>query len=108
VAEVGGSIGAEHGVGRAKVAWLHLSRSEVELDAFRALKRALDPAGMLNPGVLLPAPTASSGSPVPDTSTHAARIGEPALDAGSGARPRSAGAGRPAGADDDREARPTA
>ena len=54
VAEVGGSIGAEHGVGRAKVDWLHLSRSPAELAAFGAIKAALDPAGTLNPGVLLP------------------------------------------------------
>ena len=109
VAEVGGSIGAEHGVGRAKVAWLHLSRSEVELDAFRALKRALDPAGMLNPGVLLPAaPASSSGPSVPAVGAKATGDRDPALDAGSGARPRSAGAGRHPGSDDDREARPTA
>jgi FAD/FMN-containing dehydrogenase len=55
VAAVGGSIGAEHGIGRAKVPWLHLSRSPAELAAFRTVKAALDPAGTLNPGVLLPA-----------------------------------------------------
>jgi FAD/FMN-containing dehydrogenase len=55
VAGLGGSISSEHGVGRAKVAWLHLSRSATELAAMRALKRALDPDHLLNPGVLLPA-----------------------------------------------------
>ncbi len=55
VARFGGSISAEHGIGRAKVPWLHLSRSSAELAAMAALKRALDPAGILNPGVLLPA-----------------------------------------------------
>lgn len=55
VAGLGGSISSEHGVGRAKVAWLHLSRSETELAAMRSIKRALDPAQLLNPGVLLPA-----------------------------------------------------
>ncbi|MCK4176750.1 FAD-binding oxidoreductase [Aciditerrimonas ferrireducens] len=55
VARFGGSISAEHGIGRAKVPWLHLSRSPAELAAMAALKRALDPAGILNPGVLLPA-----------------------------------------------------
>jgi FAD/FMN-containing dehydrogenase len=49
----GGSISAEHGVGRAKVAWLPLSRSEPELAAMRAIKRSLDPTGLLNPGVLI-------------------------------------------------------
>ena len=54
VAELGGSIAAEHGVGRAKRDWLRLSRSAAELAAMRAIKAALDPAGVLNPGVLLP------------------------------------------------------
>jgi FAD/FMN-containing dehydrogenase len=56
VAAHGGSISAEHGVGRAKVRWLGLSRTEPEIDAMWALKRALDPYGTLNPGVLLPSP----------------------------------------------------
>jgi FAD/FMN-containing dehydrogenase len=54
VASRGGSISAEHGIGRAKRRWLHLNRSPAELDAFRRIKAALDPAGILNPGVLLP------------------------------------------------------
>ena len=54
VAALGGSISAEHGVGRAKVGWLGLSRSPAEVAAMVAVKRALDPAGLLAPGVLLP------------------------------------------------------
>jgi FAD/FMN-containing dehydrogenase len=54
VADLGGSISAEHGIGVAKRAWLHLNRSPEELAVFRALKQALDPGGILNPGVLLP------------------------------------------------------
>ena len=54
VAAFGGSISAEHGVGRAKRAWLHLSRSAEEIAMMRAIKTALDPRGLLNPGVLLP------------------------------------------------------
>ena len=54
VAELGGSISAEHGIGTAKLSQLHLNRSEAELAAFGAIKRALDPAGLLNPNVLLP------------------------------------------------------
>jgi FAD/FMN-containing dehydrogenase len=54
VAERGGSISAEHGIGRAKVRWLHLARSAAELDAYRGIKAALDPAGILNPHVLIP------------------------------------------------------
>ena len=54
VVERGGSISAEHGIGTAKKAWLGRTRSPAELAAFRALKAALDPAGILNPNVLLP------------------------------------------------------
>jgi FAD/FMN-containing dehydrogenase len=54
VAERGGSISAEHGIGTAKKRWLHLARSDAEIEAFRAIKRALDPAGILNPNALLP------------------------------------------------------
>jgi FAD/FMN-containing dehydrogenase len=53
VADYAGSISAEHGVGRAKARWLGLSRSADEIAAFGAVKRALDPAGILNPGVIL-------------------------------------------------------
>ena len=53
VARYGGSISAEHGVGRAKAGELHLCRSAAEITAMRAIKRALDPAGLMNPGVLL-------------------------------------------------------
>jgi FAD/FMN-containing dehydrogenase len=53
VASYGGSISAEHGVGRAKREWLSLSRSAEELAMMRAIKTALDPEGILNPGVLL-------------------------------------------------------
>jgi FAD/FMN-containing dehydrogenase len=54
VASYGGSVSAEHGVGRAKRQWLPLSRSAEEIAMMRAIKRALDPTGLLNPGVLLP------------------------------------------------------
>jgi FAD/FMN-containing dehydrogenase len=54
-AACGGSIGAEHGVGRAKLAWMGLSRTPAELAALARVKRALDPDGLLNPGVLVPA-----------------------------------------------------
>jgi FAD/FMN-containing dehydrogenase len=56
VASLGGSISAEHGIGTAKRELLHLNRSPSELAVFRAVKAALDPAGILNPAVLLPAP----------------------------------------------------
>lgn len=53
VAAHGGSISAEHGVGRAKARWLPLSRSSAELAVLHAVKNAFDPRGLLNPGVLL-------------------------------------------------------
>jgi FAD/FMN-containing dehydrogenase len=61
VARLGGSIGAEHGVGQAKVRWLPLTRSGEELAAMNAVKRALDPKWMLNPGVVLPVPEPAPG-----------------------------------------------
>jgi FAD/FMN-containing dehydrogenase len=53
VSSMDGSISAEHGIGRAKAAWLHLTRSPTELAVMRQMKEALDPGGLLNPGVLL-------------------------------------------------------
>jgi FAD/FMN-containing dehydrogenase len=52
VSRYGGSISAEHGIGRAKAQWLSLVRSDVEIATMRAIKDALDPDGLLNPGVL--------------------------------------------------------
>jgi len=52
VARFGGSISAEHGIGRMKAAYLHLSRSESEIAMMKAVKRAIDPLGIMNPGVL--------------------------------------------------------
>ncbi|MDP9182088.1 MAG: FAD-binding oxidoreductase [Actinomycetota bacterium] len=54
VASLDGSISSEHGVGRAKVPWLSLSRSTAEIAAMQAVKSALDPTATLGPGVLLP------------------------------------------------------
>ena len=53
VAACGGTISAEHGVGRAKARWLDLVRTPGELAAMAAIKQALDPGGLLNPGVVL-------------------------------------------------------
>ncbi len=52
----GGTISAEHGVGVAKARWLERARGAGELAAMRAVKRALDPAGLLNPGAVLAPP----------------------------------------------------
>lgn len=53
VASLGGSISAEHGIGRAKRRWLHLARTPPDLAAMRAVRSALDPDHLCNPHVLL-------------------------------------------------------
>ena len=53
VQRYGGSFSAEHGIGLAKVAELQRYKSGIELDLMRAVKRALDPHGVMNPGKVL-------------------------------------------------------
>ncbi|MGD9944132.1 MAG: FAD-binding oxidoreductase [Burkholderiaceae bacterium] len=48
----GGSVSAEHGIGREKRRWLPISRSPHELALMRAVKQTLDPLNLLNPGKL--------------------------------------------------------
>ena len=48
--EFRGSISAEHGIGTKKKHFLHLTRSEADIASMRAIKEALDPARILNPG----------------------------------------------------------
>jgi FAD/FMN-containing dehydrogenase len=50
----GGSISAEHGIGVAKLDFVTAARSAGDLTVMRRVKAALDPLGILNPGVLLP------------------------------------------------------
>jgi FAD/FMN-containing dehydrogenase len=64
-ADLGGTISAEHGVGVAKARWMHLVRSPAERRAAAAVKRALDPGGILNPGVLDPGDPRVSGGDAP-------------------------------------------
>jgi FAD/FMN-containing dehydrogenase len=54
VADFGGSISAEHGIGRAKTRWLDLAYDATELALRHRIKAAFDPDGIMNPGVLLP------------------------------------------------------
>jgi FAD/FMN-containing dehydrogenase len=49
----GGTISAEHGVGRIKKEYLSVSRNPGELAFMRRLKEALDPSGILNPGRII-------------------------------------------------------
>ena len=54
VTQWGGSISAEHGIGQMKVAELGRLGDPVHLALMRQVKQALDPAGLLNPGKLVP------------------------------------------------------
>lgn len=51
--DLGGSISAEHGIGRLKVSELERCADPVKLATMRAIKSALDPAGIMNPGAVL-------------------------------------------------------
>lgn len=54
VVAAGGSISAEHGIGQMKRAELGRLASPAQLHALRAIKAALDPQGIMNPGKLIP------------------------------------------------------
>jgi FAD/FMN-containing dehydrogenase len=49
---IGGSISAEHGIGKTKKPWLAISRSPEEIALMRSLKVSLDPHNLLNPGLI--------------------------------------------------------
>jgi len=51
----GGTISAEHGIGVAKAEWTERALGADEVAVMRTLKDALDPSGIMNPGVVLPA-----------------------------------------------------
>jgi len=53
VASLGGSISAEHGLGQLKRDEIRRHKDPLELELMRALKQAIDPRGLMNPGKLL-------------------------------------------------------
>jgi len=53
VAELGGSISAEHGLGQLKRDEIRAHKSPLELELMRRLKQTLDPQGLMNPGKVL-------------------------------------------------------
>ncbi len=59
VAGLGGSFSAEHGVGRLKRAELERYKPALDRELMGRLKQALDPLGILNPGVILPSTNSS-------------------------------------------------
>lgn len=54
VADLGGTFSAEHGIGLSKLPSMKRRKDPVALDVMRAVKRALDPQGILNPGKVIP------------------------------------------------------
>ena len=52
--ELGGTCTGEHGIGYGKSRYLALEQGEEAVEAMRAIKNALDPDGLLNPGKILP------------------------------------------------------
>ena len=55
IADLGGSISAEHGIGQARLAELEHYKGATELGLMRTIKQALDPQGIMNPGKMLSA-----------------------------------------------------
>jgi glycolate oxidase len=51
--DLGGTVTAEHGIGAARREWLPVQRGEAAVAVMRAIKAALDPLGILNPGRVL-------------------------------------------------------
>jgi FAD/FMN-containing dehydrogenase len=54
VVDLNGSISAEHGIGRLNLETNLRTKSEVEIDLMRKVKRALDPENLMNPGRVVP------------------------------------------------------
>jgi FAD/FMN-containing dehydrogenase len=56
VLSLGGTVAAEHGLGKLKRHWLSVQLGPIQLEVMRALKRTLDPRGMFSPGNVLADP----------------------------------------------------
>jgi glycolate dehydrogenase FAD-linked subunit len=68
--DLGGTITGEHGVGTEKIQFMTKRFTPVEISAQRSIKLAFDPAGILNPGIMLPDPSPEE----PDTSAFGAAV----------------------------------
>ncbi len=53
VLAMGGTVSAEHGIGKVKARWLSLQLSPMQIGVMRSLRRELDPAGLFAPGNVL-------------------------------------------------------
>ena len=67
---LGGTITGEHGVGTEKIQFMTKRFTPVEIAAQRSIKKAFDPAGVLNPGIMLP----DQSPDEPDTSVFGAAV----------------------------------
>ena len=69
VSELGGTLSGEHGDGRVRAPFIEPIWGLDRVESFRQLKRAFDPNGILNPGVILPLPRQDAldgfGEPAP-------------------------------------------
>ena len=63
--EAGGSLTGEHGIGADKAAYMPRMFSEADLELMRRVRRAFDPAGLCNPGKVLPTPRLCGEVPGP-------------------------------------------
>lgn len=61
LADYGGSVSAEHGIGLEKKAWFPISRSPDERLLMRQIKQTLDPHNILNPGKIFDVPSIGAG-----------------------------------------------
>lgn len=68
--ELGGTITGEHGVGTEKISFMTKRFTPVEIAAQRSIKKAFDPAGLLNPGIMLPEVSAEE----PETNAFGAAV----------------------------------
>ncbi|MFG1934422.1 FAD-linked oxidase C-terminal domain-containing protein [Mycobacterium sp. NPDC048908] len=69
---LGGTITGEHGVGTEKIEFMAKRFTPVEIAAQRSIKNAFDPAGLLNPGIMLPERSPDE----PDTSAFGAAVAD--------------------------------
>ena len=51
---MGGTLSGEHGIGLVQSPYMRIACSEAQLGVMKAVKKALDPKGILNPGKIFP------------------------------------------------------
>jgi FAD/FMN-containing dehydrogenase len=94
VARLGGTLAGEHGDGRLRSAYLERVYGRDVMELFRLVKACFDPAGILNPGVILPIPGSEGALRALKVGAGAAPI-DPDLEAALRAIERGAGYATP-------------